>query len=378
MTPQAHLVAGLAYGDEGKGSIVDALVRKHHASLVVRYNGGAQAAHNVVTPDGRHHTFAQFGAGSFVPGVQTHLSQYMLVNPLNMMCEEEHLREVGVSDIWKRTTVDPKALIITPYQKATNRILEMLRGHSKHGSCGQGVGVTREHSLLHGDKVLFAADLKDEKLTKNKLEFIRKLCLKDIYAMKKVYEADTREAAVLFDNAVDWIWQQYKHWPAKIGKFAEVMDGVEHVVFEGAQGVLLDEIYGSAPFNTWSDTTFNNAHALLKDIGYNGQQTKIGVVRTYYTRHGVGPFPTEQDWLHKAIVPEIHNTTNEYQDDFRLGLFDTKQFGYAVKAVGGVDYVALNHNDLFSASIHIDTIKHFAPIGIMGFGPTAEGKKFAD
>ena len=69
------LLAGLGFGDEGKGTVTDYLVRTHSAKMVVRYNGGAQAAHNVVLPDGRHHTFAQFGSGTFVPGVRTHLSR---------------------------------------------------------------------------------------------------------------------------------------------------------------------------------------------------------------------------------------------------------------------------------------------------------------
>ena len=86
--PLAILVAGLGFGDEGKGSIVDALVRKHGAHTVVRYNGGAQAAHNVVDLDGRHHTFSQFGSGTFVPGTRTFLSRFMVVNPLGMLIEE--------------------------------------------------------------------------------------------------------------------------------------------------------------------------------------------------------------------------------------------------------------------------------------------------
>jgi len=373
MTPHAHLVAGMAYGDEGKGSIVDFLVRRHHASLVVRYNGGSQCAHNVITPDRRHHTFAQFGAGSFVPGVRTHLSQYMLINPLNMMCEEEHLREVGVSDIWDRTTVHAKALIITPYQKAVNRVLEMSRGQAKHGSCGQGIGITREHYLIHRDKVIFAGDLKSESTTKEKLEFIRKLCRDQISRLG--HKADRTESSIIWSDATNWLWEQYKHWPAKIvNSFADEIDGVEHMVFEGAQGVLLDEIYGVPPYNTWTDTTFNNAVSLLSGVGFNGKKTKIGVVRTYYTRHGAGPFETEVNWM---CLPEPHNATNKYQDNFRQGLFDMKKFEYAMKAVGGVDYVALNHNDV-TGSYYLDKIKSFAPIGIWGYGPSSLEKSWTE
>src|ERR1700689_3707681 len=106
MTPRALLVAGLLWGDEGKGATVDALTHRFNAGLIVRYNGGSQAGHNVVLPDGRQHCFSQFGSGTFYPGVKTHLSRFMLVNPMNMSNEYAHLHELGIHDAWERTTVD--------------------------------------------------------------------------------------------------------------------------------------------------------------------------------------------------------------------------------------------------------------------------------
>src|SRR4051812_48029015 len=109
----AIIVVGLGFGDEGKGATVDYLARRHDAGLVVRFNGGPQCAHNVITPDGRHHTFAQFGSATFLPNVRTHLSRYALINPLNMLREEEHLREVGIDDAFDRLTVDEGCIVIT-------------------------------------------------------------------------------------------------------------------------------------------------------------------------------------------------------------------------------------------------------------------------
>src|SRR5689334_11646978 len=104
---QAILVADMGFGDAGKGTLVDFLARQHAAHTVIRYNGGAQAAHNVVTADGRHHTFAQFGSGSFVPGVRTYLSRYMLVEPYAMFYEEEDLQyRLGIPDAFARTALD--------------------------------------------------------------------------------------------------------------------------------------------------------------------------------------------------------------------------------------------------------------------------------
>src|SRR3989344_7713548 len=95
---KAFLVAGLGFGDEGKGTTVDFLTRKYNAHTVIRYNGGAQAGHNVITKDGRQHVFSQFGSGTFIPEVKTYLSRFMVVNPITMVTEEEHLRKLGIED----------------------------------------------------------------------------------------------------------------------------------------------------------------------------------------------------------------------------------------------------------------------------------------
>ena len=114
---------------------------------VVRFNGGAQAGHNVVTADGRHHTFAQFGSGTFWPGVRTFLSRFMLVDPLALAAEAAHLAAVGVSDALDRLAVDADALLATPYHRAANRARELARGLDRHGSCGMGIGETASYAL---------------------------------------------------------------------------------------------------------------------------------------------------------------------------------------------------------------------------------------
>ena len=109
-------VVDLGYGDAGKGAVVDRLCRDGGVHTVVRFNGGAQAGHNVVTPDGRRHTFAQFGSGTFVPGVRTHLSRFMLVDPLALATEAARLRTLGVRDAFARLTVDRRAPLTTSLQ----------------------------------------------------------------------------------------------------------------------------------------------------------------------------------------------------------------------------------------------------------------------
>src|SRR5664279_3027640 len=99
---RAYIVLDLGFGDCGKGLLTDFLARRTSAGLVVRYNGGAQAGHNVVAPDGRHHTFSQFGSGTFIPGVKTYLSKYVLIHPGALLVEGNILEKLGVRDAFSR------------------------------------------------------------------------------------------------------------------------------------------------------------------------------------------------------------------------------------------------------------------------------------
>jgi adenylosuccinate synthase len=114
------------------------------------------------------------------------------------------------------------------------------------------------------------------------------------------------------------------------------------VVFEGAQGVLLDEWRGFHPYTTWSTTTFDNAETLLRESGNESAVTRLGVTRTYQTRHGPGPFPTEDPTLD---LPEPHNAAGRWQGPFRTGHLDAVALAYAAEVAGGVDAIALTHLD---------------------------------
>src|SRR3954449_8277814 len=127
-SPRAILVVDLAYGDCGKGTVVDFLTRHTNAHTVVRFNGGPQAAHNVVTPGGRHHTFSQFGAGTLVPVVRTLLSRFVLIEPYALRNEAAHLAKVGAADALSRLWVDRRCPVIAPPHQAANRLRELARG----------------------------------------------------------------------------------------------------------------------------------------------------------------------------------------------------------------------------------------------------------
>src|SRR3954468_4538538 len=133
--PPVAVLVGLGFGDCGKGLFTDALCRRWPVHTVVRFNGGAQAGHNVVLPDGRHHTFSQFGAGTFVPGVRTLLAAPVVVHPTALLVEDAVLRGAGVHDALARLTIAATCRLTTPYHQAAGRLRERLRGTQAHGSC---------------------------------------------------------------------------------------------------------------------------------------------------------------------------------------------------------------------------------------------------
>jgi len=325
------IVVDLGYGDAGKGSVVDWLCRPGGSRrTVVRFNGGAQAGHNVVTPEGRHHTFAQFGSGTFTPGVRTHLSRFMLVDPLALAAEAAHLAAAGVPDALARLTVDRDALLTTPYHRAANQAREQARGQHRHGSCGMGIGETARYALRYPGDAPRAGDCAAPRTLTRKLALLAERLTSELGPLGAPPLEDLAAAYRAFAAAVPLTGDGYLARLLRQGP----------VVFEGAQGVLLDEWRGFHPYTTWSTTTFANAQTLLAEAGQTA--VRLGVVRAYMTRHGPGPFVTEDPTLD---LPEPHNRRGRWQGTFRTGHFDAVAFGYAVEVTGGVDALAVTHVD---------------------------------
>lgn len=333
MTPHAYIVVGLGYGDEGKGTMVDFLARQHDARLVVRYNGGPQAAHNVVLSDGRSHSFHNFGSASFLPQVRTHLSRFMAIDPYGMVNEAG---ELG-AEIWERTTISPLCPVVTPFHWMLNRMRERRRGGARHGSCGYGVGEL-QFFITFGKPTLYAWELQNEERTRAKLKAIKEIAIgvtEDLQTAREVANESVEEAASFYRE-----FAQLATLNDDEAVRAQVGKGV--TIFEGAQGVLLDERYGVEPHRTWTNTTPGNA---LRLIGDAVPSTVVGVTRTFLTRHGPGPFPTETPAAELRPPESERNQWSEFQRDFRVGWFDLLLFRYALKCAGRVDTIALTHCD---------------------------------
>jgi adenylosuccinate synthase len=306
---------------------------------VVRFNGGAQAAHNVVTPGGRHHTFAQFGSGTLsAPGTRTFLSRFMLVDPLALVTEAGHLASLGVADPLALVAIDRDALLTTPYHQAANRARETARGAARHGSCGMGIGETAAYALRYPGDAPRAGDCDSPRVLTRKLALLSE-------RLRPVPEGGPAGGAAIpppRDVAAAYRAIAERVTVCGDGYLARLLRWPGSVVFEGAQGVLLDEWRGFHPYTTWSTTTFDNAEALLAEAGMPGAASRLGVTRAYLTRHGPGPFVTEDPTLE---LPEPHNQPGRWQGLVRQGHLDAVALRYAVEACGGVDAVALTHLD---------------------------------
>ncbi|MBP9757540.1 MAG: adenylosuccinate synthetase [Candidatus Pacebacteria bacterium] len=347
------MVADLGFGDAGKGTMVDYIGRRGGYASVVRFNGGGQAAHNVVLPDGRHHTFRQFGSATFVPGIRTHLSRFMLVDPFELIHEAELLKQVGVRDPLKRLSIDRDALIVAPYSKNANRVRESRRGTGRHGSCAMGIGETMALSIARPDLVIRVGDLADKRGLSAKLTNIREYVASEFGDDPLYKELENTPAAnrtgAWYADAPPTKWASMLH---EIGTHIDIVDDKHlwriarngNLLFEGSQGVLLDEWRGFHPYTTWSTTTFDNALTLLREAEYDYSVEKIGVLRAYHTRHGEGPFPTEDAMLTK-LLPDGHNDDIGPQGVFRNGWFDVVLAQYALDVCGGVDSLAITHLD---------------------------------
>ncbi|MBY0538682.1 adenylosuccinate synthetase [Patescibacteria group bacterium] len=362
----ASIVTDLGFGDAGKGTTVDFLARQINGATVVRFNGGAQAAHNVHTTDGRHHTFSQFGSGTLVPGTRTYLSRFVLFDPYALMREAEGLMRLGVGSPLSLVTVDEAALTVTPFQKAANRLREALRGDGRHGSVGMGIGETMADMLAFPEQAVYAVDLRDVAVLTQKLHKQQALKYAEFapyFAVLSHNNLLRDELRVITDPAMPRLIAQTMVTLMRsctLGTMATLrrLSATSPLIFEGAQGILIDEWHGFHPYTTWSTTTNDNANTLLRELMYQGSVTRYGVVRAYSTRHGPGPFPSESSALTTAL-PDSHNHFGVWQREFRVGWLDLPLTRYALTVSAGTDAVVLTHLDRWATLPEKKVVTHY-------------------
>ena len=369
--PPDIVVVGLGFGDEGKGSVVDYLARRMAedaaplAPGVARFNGGPQAAHRVVTADGREHVFAQFGSASFLPASQTVLGAGMLVDPFALEAEADVLLRTGLEGIEERIFADPKCVLVTPYHRLVNRIKELLRGEDRHGSCGMGVGEARfdaaegRPSLCFGDirnrgpMRQLLADIQSYKITQCR-ELLaqaagpeQKRTLSPKILAEVASEIQTHAAADLNAHIELGLARIALRFPGLGAPDSLDLLGRSQapVLYEGAQGALLDAERGFFPFVSVTDTGTTGALAMADQSGRRAPSV-LGVLRCLPTRHGPGPFVAHDALLTKQL-PDAVNAFDRWQREFRVGWFDLVIARYALSFVP-TDAIALTGLDLLA------------------------------
>ena len=332
MMKDIKIVIGANFGDEGKGLMTDYFSQNPN-SIVVCSNGGAQRGHTVVTPSGIRHVFHHFGSGTFNRAA-TYLPKEFIVNPIIFVQEyKEIVRRYG---IYPKVYVHPDCMVSTPYDMMANQIIEESRGKSKHGSCGLGIFETikrYENGINDFDK---ARDYYLKKFNNEDIVFFDNW--NNFFCDPGIYEHFLRDLSFMNDNI-------------ETTRDESFLNMFDHIIFEAAQGLLLDQNnLKYFPYLTPSNTDLKNPKQIIKRVDWNDDLNieVCYVTRTYLTRHGAGPFPTECS--KNEINAEIYDKTNipnPHQDTLRYGKLDLKELYQRVSEdVGGFECkksIAITH-----------------------------------
>ena len=331
-----YCVVGLQWGDEGKGKVVDILAE--HSDIVVRYSGGSNAGHTVVVDDSKF-ALHLLPSGAVRPNVNCAITNAVVVDPEVLLNEIETIAKKGIT-LKGRLFISENAHVVLDYHKREDQLREESLGKNKIGTTIRGIGpcyadkAGRSHAVRMGD-------LRNLQQLKEKLQTI-------VNYKNKVFTAVYNAAPISADN----IYEKCKTYADKFLPF--IIDTTEYlhkslanaksILFEGAQGTLLDLDHGTFPY-----VTSSNSSSLGMSAG-SGVPAKyvdkfIGVAKAYTTRVGAGPFPTEQD---NDIGQYIRERGHEYGTTTgrprRCGWFDAVAAIYSIK-IGAIDEIALMHLD---------------------------------
>jgi len=329
-------VIGLQWGDEGKGKIVDTLAGDN--DIVVRYSGGANAGHTVVVGNDRF-ALHLLPSGSVRPGVACVITNGVVVDPACLTEEIKTLAEKNIT-LHNRLFISENAHLVLDYHKTEDRLREEALGKNKIGTTVRGIGP------CYADKVgrtyaVRMADLRDLETLKAKLQTIIDYKNKVFGA---VYNAEPTDAGQIFEKCKSYA-DRFLPFTTDTTELLHkaVADG-KSILFEGAQGTLLDIDHGTFPFVTSSNSS---SLGMSAGCGVPAKMVDkfLGVAKAYSTRVGAGPFPTEQD---NETGQYIRDKGHEYGTTTgrprRCGWFDAVAVSYAV-TIGAIDSVALVHLD---------------------------------
>lgn len=328
------IVVGANYGDEGKGLFTDYLASKYNYYeyvTVVRHNGGAQAGHTVVLPDGRRHVHHHFASGALC-GHNTWLSRHFVCNPIIFKQELAEINVLLDPERDKRlqlVNVDHRCMVTTPFDMLINQLVEKDRGFARHGSCGAGFSETIERCGLGNDRFSTTVSNLDS-MNRKSLRVIREEWLPErLRRLGVAVPAPELWETVHDEGVIDQFLEDVAVFQKNTSIRSSKPDGGEHLIFEGAQGLALDQHRGHFPHVTRSNTGIYNA---LQCIPRSHEAVPIDVwycTRPYLTRHGNGPLPGESVGYIKA--KDETNVWNSHQGNLRYAPLDVKEMGKRIR-----------------------------------------------
>jgi adenylosuccinate synthase len=325
-------VLGAQWGDEGKGKIVDLLTPNF--SIVARYQGGHNAGHTVYA-NGRKFVLRLLPSGILHDGITCVIGNGVVIDPQALFAEIDELAAAGI-DIGTRLIVSDKAHLILPYHRELDLLSEARRGERKIGTTSRGIGPAYEDKIAR--RGVRVGDLANATALAEAVEH-------NVAARNRLIAESTMDAAVVLAE-LGRAWERMKPWVADVSVYlaAARRDG-RAIMFEGAQGTLLDIDHGTYPYVTSSNATIGGVCTGL-GVGPRAIDRVLGVAKAYTTRVGEGPLPTE-------LTGEIGNRLRETGQEFgavtgrprRCGWYDAVAVRYAAR-VNGLDALALTKLDV--------------------------------
>jgi adenylosuccinate synthase len=348
-------VVGLQWGDEGKGKVVDILAEK--SDIVVRYGGGANAGHTVIIGDQKF-ALHIMPSGAVRENMICVIGNGVVVDPAIFIEEIEGLEARDIS-LEGRLFISENAHVVLDYHKEEDKLREMSLGKNKIGTTARGIGPCYADKTGRSFAVRMA-DFRDLDALKDKLENIVAYKNKLFSAL---YGAEPIDSGVIFEKCKVYRERLLGFVTNTTKYLHEALADGKNILFEGAQGALLDLDHGTFPF-----VTSSNASALGMGAGCGVPAGKVdtfvGLVKAYTTRVGAGPFPTEQD---NAIGDLIREKGHEFGTTTgrprRCGWFDAVAVKYSA-AIGGITEIAMMHLDTLRSMGELQICKAYKVDGV--------------
>ncbi len=329
-------VIGAQWGDEGKGKIVDWL--SNQADIVLRFQGGNNAGHTIVV-NRKKIALSLIPSGIIRKNTMSIIGNGVVVNPVALLDEIDKLKKLGLKITPKNLILSENATIIFSFHRNIDKIRENRKGPNKIGTTGRGIGPAYEDKV--GRRAIRFGDLKNQKFLEEKI--------KNILDYHNIILLGLKSKLLSFDDII----KEINTFKKKILKYVQrthpilnkaKVDG-KKILFEGAQGILLDIDHGTYPFVTSSNTLPSSASSgsgvSIKQIGFI-----LGIVKAYTTRVGSGPFPSE---LTCNVGKKLGTIGNEFGTvtgrERRCGWFDAVIVKHSIE-VSGMDGIALTKLDV--------------------------------